>query len=125
MKSPKLSRGLLAAGVLLVLLAFAWPYILPKGMLWDDARAVELTKASEALHETMHAHGHGHDHDHFGETDADDDPEVVAAAKKYRETQTNLDSAKFWTNSMPVYLRWSGLGICAVGVVVYFATREK
>ena len=125
MKSRKLSLGLMVAGVLLVVLAFAWPLLIPKTLLWDDARAVELTTASEALHETMHAHGHGHDHDHFGETDADDDPEVVAAAQRYRDAQANLDSAKFWTNSMPNYVRWTGLGICAVGVAVYFAARSR
>ena len=119
------SRGVLVAGVLLVLLSAAWPYLLPKGMLWDDARAVELTNASESLHETMHAHGHGHNHDHFGETDANDDPEVVVAAKHYRDVQSNLDSAKFWTNSMPVYVRWSGLAVCVVGVAAYFAGRGQ
>jgi hypothetical protein len=119
------ARITLIVGVLLVLLGIGWPYLLPKGMLWDDARAVELTDASEALHDTMHAHGKGHDHDHFGDAETDDDPEVIAAAKKYRDVQADLDSAKFWTNSMPTYLRWAGLAICMVGVAAYFASKSK
>jgi hypothetical protein len=123
MKARKISLGALVAGVLLFTLSLAWAHLLPKSMLWSDDRAVELTTASEKLHDTMHANGHGHDHDHFGEARADDDPEVVAAAAKYRDVQADLDSAKFWTNSAPVYFRWAGLAVCAVGVAAYFASR--
>jgi len=119
------SRALLIAGVVLVLLSAAWPYLLPKSMLWNDSRAVELTDASEALHETMHAHGHGHDHDQFGKTDSDADPEVVAAAQRYRDVQSDLDAAKFWSNSMPAYVRWAGVAVCVVGVAAYAASRPR
>ena len=119
------SRAVLIVGVLLVLLSAAWHFLLPKGLLWDDARAVELTNASEALHESMHAGGHAHDHDQFGKTDADDDPEVVAAAQRYRDVQADLDSAKFWTNAMPVYVRWTGLSACGLGIAAYFAGRKS
>jgi hypothetical protein len=119
------ARIVLIIGVLLVLVSAAWPYLWPKGMLWDDARAVELTNAAEALHETMHAHGTGHDHDHFGDADADDPPEVIAASKKYRAVEGDLNFAKFWTNSMPIYFRWIGLAVCVVGIAAYFASRTK
>jgi hypothetical protein len=123
MKSRQFSRGTLIVGVLFVLLGLLWPYIVPTEMLWDNASATELTNASEALHDTMHAHEHDHDDDDFGEVDADDDPQVAAAATKYREAQARLDAAKFWSNSMPTYLRWSGLAVCAVGVAAYFVSR--
>jgi hypothetical protein len=119
------ARIVLIIGVLLVLVSAGWPYLLPKGLLWDDARAVELNNAEDALHETMHAHGKGHDHDHFGDANAEDAPEVIAAAKKYRAVEAGLNSAKFWTNSMPIYLRWMGLAVCVVGVAAYFASRTK
>src|SRR4051812_38476686 len=99
MKARNLSRWLLSPGVLLVVASVLWPYLLPKDLLWDDARATELTTASEALHETMHAHGHAHDHEHFGEVDADDGSEIVEAANRYRTAQAALDKAKFWSDS--------------------------
>jgi hypothetical protein len=119
------ARGVLLGGLVLLLLGVAWPYLIPESLLWDDARAVELSDASESLHETMHAHGHDHDDAHFAETDADDPPEVISAAKHYRDVQAGLDSAKFWTLSMPHYLRWTGVAICGLGVVVYMAARNR
>ena len=119
------ARGVLLGGLIIILLGVAWPYLLPESLLWDDARAVELTDASESLHETMHAHGHNHDHAHFAEADADDPPEVIAAAKRYRDAQAELDSAKFWSLAMSRYLRWTGIAICGLGIVVYMAARNR
>lgn len=122
MNAQNTSRGFLIGGVLLLVVALLWPYLLPKGMLWDDQRAVELTNASEALHATMHEHGANHDH--FGETNASENPEVAAAAQKYRETQSELENAKLWTNSVPAFLRLTGIVASLVGVAVYFVGRS-
>jgi hypothetical protein len=124
MSIAKVTRLLLVAGLLLLLIGIAWPYVLPSGVVYSNAQATELSEASEALHETMHAHDHAHDHDHFGKMHDDHNPEVAAAAKRYREAQEELDSAKFWTSAMPVYLRWSGLAVCALGIAAFVSGRR-
>ena len=116
-------HGILLAGLIVFLLSLIWHYLLPRGA-GDDARAAELTDASESLHETMHAHGQRHDHDHFGATGVDDPPEVVAASKRYSDVQAELDAARFWSESVPRYLRWSGLAICGLGVVLYLTAKR-
>ncbi|MEM8947388.1 MAG: hypothetical protein AAGD11_19595, partial [Planctomycetota bacterium] len=97
-----------------------WNSLLPKRWLWDDARAVELTNLSEELHDALHDHEKDHSHDQFGKTDlSHDHPEVIATADRYRQAQSELESAKFWANSMPSYLRWSGLSLCVAGLAAY------
>jgi hypothetical protein len=128
MSAAKIARLLLVVGLLLVLAGIAWPYILPAGTGYSNAQAVELNNASEALHETMHerGHTHGHDENHFGDVHSDNvNPEIAAAAKRYSEAQNKLHSAKFWTFSIPVYVRWSGLAVCAIGIVAYVSGRRK
>ena len=122
MKKP---AALLTVGLLCVLLSLSWSKLLPTDWLWDDARAVELTDLSEELHGAMHKHDRDHDDDHFGETHSDDPPKVIALAKDYRAAQAELESAKFWMNSMPSYLRWTGLLVCAVGIVWHVAASDK
>ena len=125
MSTAKISRVLLVAGLLLFIMGIAWPYILPGTAVYSDKQATELSQASEALHETMHAHGHGHDHDHFGgDVKEDDNPEIKAAATRYRAAQGELESAKFWTSSLPVYMRWTGLAVCLAGIATFLPARR-
>lgn len=123
MNRQKWSSGLLIVGAVVFAAGLAWPFVLPKEMLWDDARAKDLTDASESLHDMMHAHGRGHDHEQFGSIKPDDAPQVVNAARRYRLAQSELNFAQFWTESAPSYLRWTGLAISLVGVAAYFASR--
>jgi hypothetical protein len=125
MTARKFSLGLLIAGLLLVAVGALWPLLFPKDALWDDARAAQLTEASESLHTTMHAKGHEHDDESFAESDPPDDPDVQAASRRYREVQSALDTAKFWNDSAPIYLRWSGMAVCVIGVAAYFASRAN
>lgn len=125
MKSRKLSTALLIAGVALFLGGVAWPFLFPKDLLWDDARAQELTTAADTLHATMHAHNHAHDDDHLAAIKPDDHPEVIAAAQKYQDAQAGLATASFWTNEAPTYIRWSGLALCVVGVAVFMTSRKE
>jgi hypothetical protein len=129
MNARKLATWLLGAGVVLFVVALIWPFVLPDSAIYDDSQAIELSKASSSLHETLHAHGqahgHGNDQDQFAKVPEKADPEVTAAAKRYRDAQSKLDSAKFWSSLVPAYLRWSALGLCAIGVVLFKGSRRQ
>jgi hypothetical protein len=127
MNASKLAGWLLAAGVVLFFVSVIWPFILPGSAIYDDSQAIELSKASSALHETLHAHGqaHGHGQDTFAKVPEKADPEVTAAAKRYRDAQSKLDTAKFWTTAIPAYLRWFAFGLCAIGGVLFKWSRQQ
>jgi hypothetical protein len=121
--------GLIATGVIAILASWLWPYLVSDAHVWSEARAQELNEATVDLHEQLHAHGHSHEED-FGHHDGEEEhsqlehPDAIAASKRYRETQGQLQSAKFWRSSASLYVRWAGSATALVGLIGLYAARS-
>jgi hypothetical protein len=121
--------GLIVIGVIAILASWLWPYLMSDDQLWNEARAQELNEATVNLHEQLHAHGHAHEED-FGRDHGDEErsqlehPDAIAASKRYRETQGQLKSAKFWRSSAVHYVRWAGSALALGGLIGFYATRS-
>jgi hypothetical protein len=130
MKSRSWPIGLITLGVIAILAGWLWPLFVKDSQVWNAANAKSLTDATLNLHEQLHAHGHVHE-EGFGHHHDEDEharlthPDAIAASKRYREAQAELEAAKFWYASAPVYLRWGGLMLCAAGLATHFAGRSS
>jgi hypothetical protein len=115
--------------VLAIAASWLWPYFVSDDRVWSDARARELNEATVNLHEQLHAHGHAHEgdfgHHHDGEEHSHlEHPEAIAASKSYRETQSQLESAKFWRSSAAHYVRWAGSALALGGLIGFYSARS-
>ena len=129
MTNRTLFTGLIIIGVMAILASWLWPYLVSDERVWSDTRAQQLTNATVNLHEQLHAHGHAHEadfgHDHGGEEHSQlKHPDAIAASKRYRETQEQLESAKFWRSSVALYVRWAGSALALVGLFGFYAARS-
>ena len=113
-------------GILLMMVSAIWPLAVDGRGNWTNEKAARLEALGAGLHQLAHAHEEGphthavneaHAHDHEA-------GELAEAERAFQELALELDAARTGPQRTAGWLRWTGIGIAAVGSLAYLAGRE-
>jgi hypothetical protein len=90
--SSWLGGFLATAGILLIVVGFAWPYVLPQEMVWSEEDALQLNEAQEAAHAASIGHDHSLPHTHAH--DEEKAARLSESRERYQELASELEKAR-------------------------------
>lgn len=137
------SLGLAGLGLLLIVISFVWPTMVPTEEIWSAQQAREHAQAGANLHYLQHQRIHKHDHqpgkshrhaptdpshqDHPQDDESDDQPDdgsFQAAQQRYDRSRMELKAAQSYRGRIAGYFRWTGFTCSLVGIVGYCLLRR-
>jgi hypothetical protein len=118
MKLERLAAGAAGAGLLLIVLSFAWPHLANRGPgAWTEEKAEQHARTRAELHAAAHARIHGHD------------SEEAARARELQERfeaeLSELDAARSRGEDGARLIWWIGAAMAIGGGGLYFLARAS
>ena len=112
-------------GLLLVLLSAIWPSMFASSG-WTDQQANELISERGRLHTLVHRQGHAAESGNTAEKEMEElNRSLKEARRKEADASAELESARYFRNAVPGWLRWIGAIIAVGGAVgVMFPTKD-
>ena len=113
-------------GILLMMASAVWPLAADGRSRWTPDKAARFEEIGAGLHELSHARAHASPSHHHDEQEHEHDAsrELAAAQRAYQQLARELDAVRAGPQRTAGWLRWTGIGIAAVGSLGYWARRE-
>ena len=128
MKPSFLAPLAMVIGLFLLALSFAWPVMGASTSAWTEAQAVRKQELNKRLHGLAHVgnEGAGHGHGDMEEgIQLDQAKEKGAAIRERAELQEELDSVLDGSRRMVALFKWSGVGLVALGTIVFLVRKQQ
>jgi hypothetical protein len=122
MKLAHLAMTAIAVGVLLVLVSFAWPSLVPRESVWSDEQAEQWRQEGGEVHRLAHERAHADAHP--GEAEAMS-ADLEAAKSRYQRWDVELKEAQAVRQRHAAILKWIGVGCMVAGVGVLLVARGR
>jgi hypothetical protein len=121
-KSRVAAVFLIVLGIVALVASTVVPALLPTEAFWSQQQAEEKAIAASRLHQITHEAGHIQDSKTASQAEKQRAQRELAEAKaRYQQSQSALDRAQFWRDTVPMALRWSAAGLSAVGLLIYLS----
>lgn len=117
---------LLALGACMIIPAALLPRLLPTSTFWTPEQGREHSTASARLHQATLKSAERQDSKSASAADKMQAQQELAAAKaRFESSRQALQTAQFWRETLPNYLRWTGLVFAALGGILFFASGKE
>jgi hypothetical protein len=113
-KQRLLIPSLLVAGMLMLLVGFAWDRFVPVRTYWSDDQAREYTQAQSALH-AVHGNSHGHDQE----------VKLNAARDRFVQIHQQLEEARGGRRRSAFLLKVAGISLLVAGLVTLVVANQS
>lgn len=122
-KSTGFAVGLIAVGLGLLGLSYAWNVVVPQKAVWSTEQAKENADAAASLHEMTHVAGHSDISNDSDQKKQQMKDQLAQAKQRFNDSRSSLDRARAVRQTTASVLRWSGIFLAGVGIIRFLAIR--
>lgn len=109
MKLMQASIGTIITGVVLLVISFVWPLLVPQSAVWSESEAIAYEEASATFHKLSFSNV--------------SEQELDEAKQAYEAEKAKLDRAVTARNTVPQYIRYVAYAVMLVGGGMFAVAR--